>query len=53
MPRKFSVAIAAVLPNDDPTDFLARLEATLEEARDTHQGEIAIHNGIDCNLSSV
>ncbi len=53
MPKKFFVAIAAVLPNDGPTEFLARLESTLEDARDNLHGEIAIHNGIDCNLSPV
>ncbi len=53
VPKKFSMSAAAVGSTEDNTHFLNRLELALEEAQDTTDRELVVHDGSTCHFQEI
>lgn len=50
LPEKYAVAVAGTRNTEDNPTFLNRLELALEEAIDTKERELAVHDGDTCHF---
>ncbi len=52
-PDRLSIALASVVHKENPGFFMQRLEAALDEARNSQDDELIIHDGQDCRPQLV
>ncbi len=53
LPEKFAISAAAVEGTEDNAQFLNRLEVALEEALDTTDRELVVHDGTTCHFQEA
>lgn len=52
-PERFAISLAQIEVDEEPNDFLDRLEMSLDEALTSKDNEIAVHNGGGCKFHAV
>lgn len=52
-PDRFAIALAQIAVDEEPNDFLDRLEMSLDEALTSKENEIAVHSGSSCEFQAV
>ncbi len=50
LPEKFAFAVASIRTNEENASFLNRLELALEEALDSSERELVVHDGDTCQF---
>ncbi len=52
-PERFAISLAQIDAEEEPNDFLDRLEMSLDEALTSKENEIAVHTGEGCKFHTV
>ncbi|GAB5403698.1 MAG: hypothetical protein Aurels2KO_19290 [Aureliella sp.] len=52
-PERFAISLAQIDAEEEPNEFLDRLEMSLDEAMTSKDNEIAVHDGEGCKFKTV